>query len=139
MCAKGRVTLKGESMQQTSAQAYKDLQSSGALGKLQLLVVECLKSNGPLTQAECSRIIGNNGENQGITPRFAELKLKGVIAEVGKKQCSVSGRTVLAWDLKENISSNFKRPLTLKERLEIAEEFIESKGLTEEYKKGVSI
>lgn len=97
--------------QQTSTDVYNEIKNKGLLTHLRWEVYNCLYTNGPLTQAETSRIIGNHGENQGITPRFAELQRMGVIRKIGKRRCTVTGYTVFEWGLTDQLPQKTAAPL----------------------------
>jgi hypothetical protein len=59
-------------------------------------------------------------------PRFAELERVGVIAVVGEKDCSVTGRNVLLWDVTE------KLPIKLEKEKKIKCLHCDGKGYTKE-------
>ena len=50
-------------------------------------------------------------------PRFAELKDLGVITDIGKRECTITGRTVLEWDITGDLPVN-KSKATFKEQKE---------------------
>jgi len=41
--------------------------------------------------------------------RFTELRELGVIYEKGEKQCSITGRNVIEWDLTDRLPVNLKK------------------------------
>lgn len=89
---------------QTSIDAFRQIQESGVLGKYQFMIYNALFEAGPLTSMEVTVQCGRSGNDvRSISPRMAELRDMGLIIEVGKKQCSITGRTVLAWDVTSKI------------------------------------
>lgn len=98
---------------QTSIEAYNQIKAEGLLSKLRFVVYDCIFHNGPITQGECVDILQKRlecGNNSGtIASRFAELKNFGVIQEVGKRPCKLTGRTVLEWDVTDKLPVEFER------------------------------
>ena len=78
---------------ETSREAYRDLKASGALGEAQRAVVNALREHGPMTGAELDRALGSASAHK----RTSELARKGHIRCVGRKVCTVTGRSVDAW------------------------------------------
>lgn len=81
----------------TSIAVYRQIKSEGLIDKLQLQVLEQLAKNGPLTQMETSRLIG--ALDHSISPRFRPLENMDCIERVCKRPCTITGRTVGAYDL----------------------------------------
>jgi hypothetical protein len=64
-----------------------------------------LYQNGPLTAQEVWKLLrGDAGDNRinGITPRFSELERLGVVAPVGERNCTVTNRNCVVWDVTAN-------------------------------------
>ena len=70
------------------------------LGKRQQEVYDGFLGNGVCTNLELSKLLGIP-INQ-ITPRTNELVKLGYVAEVEKRQCSVSGKKAISWRVKRN-------------------------------------
>lgn len=86
----------------TSIAVYRDIEASGALSRLRLLVAKDIAENGPTTQAEsCRRLMQGRQSmhRDSHTPRFSELENADVIEVVDTRICSVTGRECIAYDL----------------------------------------
>lgn len=85
--------------QQTSIEAWIDLNKSGTLGNKQSLVLSIIKQNEyGISNNEIAKVLGM--AINSITPRVHELRAKGLVAEGRKRLCSVSGKSVIAWIVK---------------------------------------
>ena len=83
----------------TSIEAYRDCLARGLITKWQyeVLVVVLSYPKG-ITQGECwSRYFAPEKQRHDICPRFAELKKKGLITEIGKRPCGFSKKSSYAW------------------------------------------
>ena len=99
-------------MRTTSLEAYHAIKRDGLLAGLLWTIYDLLFTNGPLTQNETHRLLaGTKGfmNKPTITPRFAELERKGVVAPVGKRLCAVSGNVCLAYDVTAHLPDNRPR------------------------------
>ena len=85
-------------VKQTSIEAYSRIKKE--LGKRQQEVYDGFLGNGTCTNLEVSRSLGIP-INQ-ITPRTNELVKLGLITEVEKRTCDVSGRKAISWRVKRN-------------------------------------
>lgn len=83
-------------VRQTSIEAYSRIKKE--LGKRQQEVYDGFLGNGTCTNLELSKSLGIP-INQ-ITPRTNELVKLGFVAEVEKRQCSVSGKKAISWRVK---------------------------------------
>lgn len=86
---------KHHAIQQTSLEAYHDIQES--LGDRQKKVYVLIKSLGCPTNKEISTF--GDIEINSVTPRTNELVKKGLVVAVKKKICSISGRTAIGWSI----------------------------------------
>jgi hypothetical protein len=95
----------------TSIMAYNQIRESGLLTKLRWQVYECLFQHGPLGQNELLIELGTpHFKKDSIKPRFAELEKFGVIREVGKRPCRITGREVIIWDVTSNLPQKNLKP-----------------------------
>lgn len=92
----------------TSIEAYHQIKDEGLLTEARLVVYEILFERGPLTAGEV--FLWMRRMNQGHTvvkgsvcARLTELRDTGVVAEVGKRECELTGHTAILWDVTENI------------------------------------
>jgi len=88
----------GGRKRRTSIEAYEALKESGKLSRLRWIIYDYLFHNGPATAQEAFKALGLQTNQSG---RFTELRQLGVIEEVGRAQCRVTGREVIAWDVTE--------------------------------------
>jgi hypothetical protein len=116
-------------MRQTSIEAYNKIKQDGLLSKRRLQVYDVVYAKGPLTVVECCKILSNTMDTRSISPRFTELRNLGVFSEIGVRQCSVTGRNVILWDVTSLLPVKPKKRMTLKEKYTIAIEALKSIGL----------
>lgn len=80
----------------TSREAYEQLKESGKLSRLRWIIYDYLFHHGPATAQECFKALKLETNQSG---RFTELRDLGVVEEVGRTTCRVTGREVIAWDV----------------------------------------
>lgn len=80
----------------TSAKSFHEVEQSGLLGKLQLIIYRQIDV-GPKTTGEIAALLPDYRLNS-ISPRLAELARMNVIATTGERKCSITGKTALVWD-----------------------------------------
>lgn len=86
----------------TSIEAFKEILESGELGEMQRIVYEHLYMHGPCTASELFHFMSQakrNPTHSNITTRLGELRDSGAVKECGKRECQVTGRKVLTWDV----------------------------------------
>ena len=84
----------------TSLEAFEHLKKSGKLLGVQLAVYSKLFEQGPLTIKQVARALKGWSEFDGTySARFAELRDLGLIQEVAKVECDLTGRKVIQWDV----------------------------------------
>jgi hypothetical protein len=81
----------------TSLSAY--ISISPILGHKQQIVFDTIKLLGSPTDLEITQYL-NLGDPNKVRPRRNELLKNGSIVECEKRECSVSGRTVWSWRIK---------------------------------------
>lgn len=86
-------------IRQTSIKVYRQIQKEGLVKGWRWHVYSTLFHHGPLTQGECWKDHFSETQRHNVCPRFAELKKLGLIVEVGNKQCRVTGRNCISWDV----------------------------------------
>ena len=110
-------TSRRKMIRETSIEAFNKIKENGLLSVRRMQVYEVLFHDGPLTQNEAHKLLWKLGirtEKQSITPRFNELYQVGVIKEVGKKVCSVTGNNCILWDVTKNLPVKFEKPIVHK-------------------------
>jgi len=88
------------SVRNTSKVTYGELIQEGFVSDLQQEVYELVSENYGLTDRELCRIAGIKDPNH-LRPRRNELCKLGLIEEVSKRKCTLSGRIALTWKVKE--------------------------------------
>lgn len=84
---------------QTSKQAYFN-EVLPTLGDRQIKVFNILKnSNCPLTNNEIAYKLGWSINR--VTPRVFELRGRGLVESAGFKHCPITGRSAIAWRIKQ--------------------------------------
>jgi len=88
----------------TSVAAHRAILDDGTISGQQKRIYGCLFGQGPMTATECIRWINSHPSFSGLISeqthtRFAELRRRGVIREVGKKVCAHTKKRCIAWDV----------------------------------------
>jgi hypothetical protein len=107
---------------QTSIDCYNKIKEEGLLSNMRFKVYEAILRKAPCTSGEAFATMTTK-ENQisQSRARFTELRELGVIYEKGEKQCSITGRNVIEWDLTDRLPVNIKNTnKTKKQRLDAA-------------------
>ena len=94
---------------QTSIDCFNQIKQEGLLSKRRLEVYEALLSSAPCTSSEAIRNAKTTFGVFGVSSRFTELRDLGVIYEKGEKECSITGRNVIEWDLTDRLPVNIKK------------------------------
>lgn len=91
-------------IRETSLEAFREVQSSDVIGDMQRKVYCYLYVNGPLTANEIAYNLAlkTKSQQKNIPTRLGELRDRGVVKEVGKKCCSITGMNVILWDVTAN-------------------------------------
>lgn len=82
-------------IQQTSLQAYREIQPE--LSKRQEQVYKTIMNNPGLNNTEIARKLGKPINT--ITPRVNELRKKELVKLKEKKQCPITKKTTMAWEI----------------------------------------
>jgi hypothetical protein len=103
----------------TSIECYNQIKSEKLLTKRRFQVYEAIFKNAPCTTNEALKDVFSG--SHGIGSRTTELREQGVIYEKGVRECTVTGRNVIEWDLTDNLPINVKlNANTKKKRVETA-------------------
>lgn len=78
----------------TSVAAYQDVQAH--LGEKQQVVLTVLQDTPNMTNTEIAQSLG--WPINTVTPRVYELRNLGLVREIGKRMCKVTGKSVYAWE-----------------------------------------
>tara|TARA_R110002020_G_scaffold209230_2_gene415182 strand:+ start:1303 stop:1722 length:420 start_codon:yes stop_codon:yes gene_type:complete len=94
---------------QTSIDCYNQIRANGLLSKRRFEVYEALLSSAPCTSSEAIRNAKTTFGVFGVSSRFTELRDLGVIYEVRTRECRVTGRNVIEWDLTDRLPVDIKK------------------------------
>lgn len=128
-------------VRQTSISAYNDLKNSGGLGELQWQTYDTLFKFGPFTANEVFVKIKAELLAAGVAEsvvialrdtyhqRLSELKGLGLVYEVQVRECTVTHRDVIEWDVTSNTITKANKPIKISKdkQLEIKEQQLEIK------------
>ena len=103
---------------QTSINCYNEIKLEGLLSKRRMEVYEAIYNSAPCTSAEAMMsILRESGDVLSQSrARFTELRELGVIFEKGEKVCSMTGRTVIEWDLTDRLPVKVKHSFNAKKQ-----------------------
>lgn len=121
---------------QTSASAFAAVQSCGYVGRKQREIYAYLYRYGPLTTNELFHgIYGTTEINQpNVHARLSELREMEAVRECGAKACSITGNTVILWDVTDKVPVKMVKRLSYKAQLKEAQDFIAEQCLSGEYR-----
>ena len=104
------IILKTKQMgtRQTSIDCYNEIKSEGLLSRRRMQVYEAIYNSAPCTSAEAmTNILKMNGDVLSQSrARFTELREQGVIYERGIRECKLTGRKAIEWDLTDRLPMN---------------------------------
>lgn len=86
-------------MRQTSLEAYDVITFSGKVGERQKLVLDAFRKHGAHTDLEMVTVLQLKDANM-LRPRRNELVKMGIIKEVDRRKCRISGRKAIVWGIK---------------------------------------
>lgn len=103
-------------IRQTSIEAYHKIKENGLLVGMRFRVYEALYNRGPCSIRELyvSSFRDLGVIDRSVSPRFAELKRLGVIQEMGKRKCSVSGSRTIFWGVTDRLPLKLDKPVKTK-------------------------
>jgi hypothetical protein len=95
----------------TSREAYAKNVASGYITGIRLKVYRELYARPDSTAGEIADAPALRAHQvDSVRPRFAELETAGLIQVTGKRECRVTGMTVVTWSITDKIAEPFKRP-----------------------------
>ena len=118
---------------ETSIRAYRQIKEEGLLSKMRLKVFEAILHNAPCTSGEAlSSMLKSDSVLSQSRARFTELRDRGVIKEVGHRNCRITGRRAI-WDLTDELPREpevrLVRPRGFKRSIEYMIAVMERDGL----------
>lgn len=98
---------------QTSVETYHQIIEEDLLSPLRAKVYSYLHAHGPCTANELVKAMALQGQKTKsrdyFAQRLSELRECGVVAEVGKRSCAVTGRTAIIWQTTNRLPINFEK------------------------------
>ena len=94
---------------QTSIDCYNKIRSNGLLSKRRLETFEAIIKIAPCTASEVQHSINYHNGGRDCMKRISELRDRGVIYEVRTRECRVTGRNVIEWDLTDRLPIEIKK------------------------------
>ena len=101
---------------QTSIDCYNQIKAEGLLSDLRFSVYDWLYSNGPATAQEVTTGLANGSQDHGsFSTRLSELRDQGAVKECGKVKSKTTSRTVIQWDVTDNLPVKIEKKKTAKQ------------------------
>jgi hypothetical protein len=113
----------------TSIEAYNTIKDNGLLSKLRWEVYSTIYDYGPLTARQTIKILNKGkqpGDRGSYNSRFAELRTLGVLEEVGKTFCEVTGHKVILWDVTSGLPKKLKKEPTKDQQIKRLQKIIKA-------------
>lgn len=82
-------------MQLTSLEAYREIQPYLGNAQRQVMDIMSMFRLTGMTNMEIAKQLGWSINR--VTPRVKELRDKGLVKEIGKRCCTVTGRKAIVW------------------------------------------
>lgn len=95
-------------IRQTSIDCYNEIKNSNLLAKRRFETFDAIFKSAPCTRQEALEHTNPFNALSLSAARFTELRRLGVIYEVRVRECKVTGRNVIEWDLTDRL------PVTVK-------------------------
>ena len=95
-------------MRQTSIDCYNQIKEQGLLSNMRFKVYEAILKEAPCTASEVQHSINYNNGGRDCMKRISELRDRGVICEVRTRECRITGKNVIEWDLTDRLPVNVK-------------------------------
>jgi len=91
-------------MRQTSIDCYNQIKEEGLLSKLRLSTHYAMLHSSPCTASELQNYIDKNGiKVKHAWKLLSQLRDLGVVYEKGERNCNVTNRVVIEWDLTDKL------------------------------------
>lgn len=101
-------------VRETSKEAYRKIVEQKLLPPLQQLVLDAVYNFGPCTANELVRDMKEAGKTTKgrdfFAQRLSELRDKGVIDELPKRECGVTGHSAYVWAYSGRMPVKFDKP-----------------------------
>ena len=90
-------------MRQTSIQCYHQIKQSGLLTEIRLKVMKGVVDIAPCTATELEKHMNIHHGMKGTWKVLSWLREAGVVYEVGTRDCKITGRNVIEWNITGNM------------------------------------
>ena len=101
---------------QTSIDCYNEIKNSNLLAKRRFETFDAIFKSAPCTRQEALEHTNPFNALSLSAARFTELRRLGVIYEVRVRECKVTGRNVIEWDLTDRLPVNVKKTIKTKKQ-----------------------
>jgi len=101
---------------QTSIDCYNQIKKEGLLSKRRLQVLEGMLSESPCTAGELEQYMNRAFNIRGGWKQLSVLREQKVVYERGVRECKVTGRNVIEWDLTDNLPIKLKTQTNTKKK-----------------------
>lgn len=110
----------------TSLETYKSIQDSGVLSARRLEVYKALMDSGPSTASELWERMGKrSSQHNPVSPRLNELREMGAICEAEQRDCLITGRLAIVWEVTGRMPEKLEKRITSKQRISFLEIVLE--------------
>ena len=103
-------------IRQTSIDCYNIIKYNSLLSKRRLEVYEALIKLAPCTATELQKSMDFDNGGRDCMKRISELRDLGVIYEKRERNCSITGKMVIEWDLTDKLPLKEKAPVVTKKQ-----------------------
>tara|TARA_R110000764_G_scaffold12121_6_gene35865 strand:- start:1891 stop:2313 length:423 start_codon:yes stop_codon:yes gene_type:complete len=101
---------------QTSIDCYNEIKANGLLSKRRLQAYQCMLNLSPCTAGELEKEFNEKYGLRGVWKLLSQLRDMGVVKEVGERDCRITKRNVIEWDLTDNLPKNIKLSKNVKQQ-----------------------
>lgn len=105
-------------VRKTSIATFYEIRDEGLLSRMRFVIYECLFCHGPLTAQEVFKRLSLESNQSG---RFTEMREMGVVYEVGERECRITGRDVIEWDVTGDLPKEYIKQTGRPSRKELRE------------------
>ena len=103
-----------KNIRRTSIETYHKIKAEGLLSKKRQEVYDVLFESGPGTAMELRRFFPKGTVDSQIRARLNELRQMGCAYEVRERPCTITGQTVIEWDVTPNLPTKLDKPKKVK-------------------------
>jgi hypothetical protein len=121
--------LHSTRMRRTSEAVFQQIIEEGLLSTQRFAVYQLLYNRGPLTGREVNAALGIVSGHK----RLSELQRRGVVEEAEERECTVTRRTVIAWDVTDALPTDPPKRADRKPARPVADDLRVTLGLMRTY------